>query len=504
MRNHSSASMLAKLWGFNIILLIFVFTAQFGADFFKSSVLEYSNVKADPFDGTVTPIAYVPNWLTTSTQNKTLRFDDVALSDFVELPQYNADLLADSDSTNKMAVLERAQYLTPYMGSYRMNYLEYDGSHLAVDIRAPLGTPVRSIANGVVVKVNDKETSDGKYVIIRHENVTYNGETENLYSEYLHLESTNIEVGTKVKKGQVIGKVGMTGITTTPHLHLQIDKENAPFRVYWPYSTKDLADLGINFFEAVNRGIGKENAIKYTIHPLEFIQEFENGNTAESKETIVTASTTTSTPETPSTTPSTPVVETTTPPVVEQTPVAEEVPSWTATADQPFSDILPGSLFYNSTKYLFSQKITTGLPDGTFRAGDMLSRRGAVLFLGRAYKVQEKEYDMLPFSDISATDSAAGYLGTMVDQGIVSAASQFRPEDNMTRGEAIILLVRLAKLPVNGGISYFRDVSKQDVRAQYFNAFSKKMGLKRNLKLSPNTTISRGEFANMLVGILTK
>lgn len=39
-----------------------------------------------------------------------------------------------------------------HMGSYRGNYTEYDGSHPAV-IRAPIGTPVVSIANGVVVKV---------------------------------------------------------------------------------------------------------------------------------------------------------------------------------------------------------------------------------------------------------------------------------------------------------------------------------------------------------------
>lgn len=65
----------------------------------------------------------------------------------------------------------------------------------------------------------------------------------------------------------------MTGITTTPHLHFQIDNADAPFHSYWPYTFQDLRNLKINFFEAVNLGLGKENAMKYTVHPMEFVQK---------------------------------------------------------------------------------------------------------------------------------------------------------------------------------------------------------------------------------------
>lgn len=124
-----------------------------------------------------------------------------------------------------------------------------------------------------MVKVVNTENADGKYVIIRHNSVGYSGKAaSNYYSSYLHLESTAVEEGVVVSKGQVIGKVGMTGITTTPHLHFQIDTGDAPFHAYWPYTFQDLRELKLDFFEAVNLGLGKENAMKYTVHPMEFVQ----------------------------------------------------------------------------------------------------------------------------------------------------------------------------------------------------------------------------------------
>jgi murein DD-endopeptidase MepM/ murein hydrolase activator NlpD len=60
------------------------------------------------------------------------------------------------------------------MGSYRLNYKEYDGSHNAIDIRAPIGTPVLSIANGVVVRAVESDATGNKFVVIRHDNVPIN------------------------------------------------------------------------------------------------------------------------------------------------------------------------------------------------------------------------------------------------------------------------------------------------------------------------------------------
>lgn len=159
---------------FNLFLLAISVSAYLGLpSLVKTSVVEFQNVKSEPFDGTVAPIAFVPNWLDSTYSNKALRFENISTDAFVDLPRYDPELLVVDDSKNRIAALERSTYITPYMGSYRMNFEEYDGSHLGVDIRAPLGTPVLSVANGIVVKANDKETADGKYVIIRHDDVPF-------------------------------------------------------------------------------------------------------------------------------------------------------------------------------------------------------------------------------------------------------------------------------------------------------------------------------------------
>lgn len=159
----------------------------------KGSVLEFSGVKPLPFNGTVSPIAFVPNWLNSANSNKSLRFEDISLSEFVALPFYNPDTLQNASTSDKIALLSRGTFITLYMGSYRMNFAEYDGSHLGVDIRAPLGTPVVSIANGVITKVVNSEGADGKYVVIRHDGISYDGSSQDsYYSAYLHLESISV------------------------------------------------------------------------------------------------------------------------------------------------------------------------------------------------------------------------------------------------------------------------------------------------------------------------
>jgi murein DD-endopeptidase MepM/ murein hydrolase activator NlpD len=89
--------------------------------------------------------------------------------------------------------------------------------HYGVDFAAPIGTPVRTIGNGVVESAGYAGAA-GKMVKIRH-NETYS-------TAYLHLNSINpqIKIGSKVERGQVIGQVGKTGLASGPHLHYSLYK----------------------------------------------------------------------------------------------------------------------------------------------------------------------------------------------------------------------------------------------------------------------------------------
>ncbi len=83
--------------------------------------------------------------------------------------------------------------------------------HTGIDFAAAVGTPVRAVGDGIVIKAR-YEGAAGRYVKIRH-NGSY-------MSGYMHLSrfGKNIRVGKKVKQGQIIGYVGSSGRSTGPHL----------------------------------------------------------------------------------------------------------------------------------------------------------------------------------------------------------------------------------------------------------------------------------------------
>ncbi|MEM6686643.1 MAG: peptidoglycan DD-metalloendopeptidase family protein [Bacteroidota bacterium] len=81
--------------------------------------------------------------------------------------------------------------------------------HKGTDFAAPIGTPIISTANGVVVE-SARRGGNGNYVKVKH-NSTYT-------TQYLHMKKRLAKVGDFVKQGDVIGTVGMTGNTSGPHV----------------------------------------------------------------------------------------------------------------------------------------------------------------------------------------------------------------------------------------------------------------------------------------------
>lgn len=91
--------------------------------------------------------------------------------------------------------------------------------HPAVDIAASIGTPVYSPADGIVSKVGEDKRY-GKYLEINHPNG---------YSTfYGHLEKVLVIEGWQVKEGDLIARVGNTGVSTGPHLHFEVRRNRIP------------------------------------------------------------------------------------------------------------------------------------------------------------------------------------------------------------------------------------------------------------------------------------
>ena len=90
-------------------------------------------------------------------------------------------------------------------------------AHLGVDYRAPHGAPVIAVAHGTVTRAGWRG-GGGRTVSIRHAN--------GYESYYLHLSSIapGVRRGARIAQGQVIGRVGSTGIATGPHLDYRLRK----------------------------------------------------------------------------------------------------------------------------------------------------------------------------------------------------------------------------------------------------------------------------------------
>jgi len=92
-------------------------------------------------------------------------------------------------------------------------------AHLGIDYAARRGTPIKAAGNGKIVQLGRKG-GYGKTITIRHDN--------GYKTLYAHMNGyrKGMRIGKWVKKGQTIGYVGSTGMSTGPHLHFGLYKNN--------------------------------------------------------------------------------------------------------------------------------------------------------------------------------------------------------------------------------------------------------------------------------------
>jgi murein DD-endopeptidase MepM/ murein hydrolase activator NlpD len=130
---------------------------------------------------------------------------------------------ADKRREGRVAALVRGEkspyYLTAVFGKWINPFTKKEDFHPGLDIAAKKGAPVFSAAAGTVLASEFNEQA-GNFITIDHGNGYTSG--------YHHLDSCEVKKGDMVTQGQLIGKVGSTGVSTGPHLHFEIRLNGEP------------------------------------------------------------------------------------------------------------------------------------------------------------------------------------------------------------------------------------------------------------------------------------
>ncbi|MDR6552508.1 hypothetical protein J2736_003714 [Paenibacillus qinlingensis] len=115
---------------------------------------------------------------------------------------------------------------TPY-GYTRYVNGKYDSAHMALDLAAKEGTPIKATNDGVVALAEPLYLT-GNSIYLDH--------GMGLFSQYAHLSELRVKTGDRVKQGDIIGLVGTTGFSTGPHLHF----------TFWAHNIQANPDIFFN------------------------------------------------------------------------------------------------------------------------------------------------------------------------------------------------------------------------------------------------------------------
>jgi murein DD-endopeptidase MepM/ murein hydrolase activator NlpD len=128
-------------------------------------------------------------------------------------PEEGTEAVAEAEEDSGVKT-ERGKFIWPLEGDVSSLFgMRHGRKHDGVDISAKTGTPVYAAADGEVVFAK-KMRGYGNLVLLKHK--------DDFFTVYAHNSVNLVKLGTKVKKGQMVSRVGRTGRATGPHLHFEV------------------------------------------------------------------------------------------------------------------------------------------------------------------------------------------------------------------------------------------------------------------------------------------
>ena len=359
-------------------------------------------------------------------------------------------------------------FTTVYLGNYVSgDYSEGHGSHPGVDmIPARPNDDIHACLPGVI-QFAGTNASNGNYVVVKHPSAPDpkdTAKTTTLYSCHLHLSALGVKTGDTVDEGDILGQTGSTGNSTGEHLHFQIDTAEAPFHPYWPFTYQDAKNAGLGFFDAVNRGLGLDNARQYTINPLVYIDAIE----------LVRQNDTNTVPA--------------------------SVPGATMTSS--FVDVDARTPYFEAIAFLAEKNIISKENDH-FYPENNITRAELVKMVFGAGRIQPDTTIANPFTDINPAMWYAPYVATAKARGIIGgyADGTFKPNNPITRAEAFKIIINTLNKDSLDSVSFkvFDDVDPNVWYSPYAN-FAKTSELLHfaGNVFEPDRLIERAEVANAI------
>jgi murein DD-endopeptidase MepM/ murein hydrolase activator NlpD len=148
---------------------------------------------------------------------KQLYLQSKSFDEVIDLAKNKSNMLASIPAIQPVANKDLKRMASGY--GYRIHPIyKTRKMHYGMDFSAKTGTEIYATGDGVISQVKKSKRGYGNYVKINH---GFGYETL-----YAHMSKYIVKRGQKVKRGEVIGYVGNSGISTAPHLHYEVRKDN--------------------------------------------------------------------------------------------------------------------------------------------------------------------------------------------------------------------------------------------------------------------------------------